>query len=119
MRQVVALPLPADIHLAEVGPRYDRRLADKVLAAFAHAYEADEHEIAGILRHALTVAEQGRRRPGDRRRANIVHQADLWVEFVDARQAYRRATARAPADPKEVEEAGRDMLDAYRRWSDA
>ena len=44
-------------------------------------------------------------------------QADLWVEFVEARDSFRRAfDAKAP-DPQELERARAEMMDAYKRWS--
>lgn len=120
MHQAIALPLACDIDLENVQPAYDRRLSDKILAAFAHAYEAGEVGVAATLRQALEQAEATRHgAAAERRRVNIRRQADLWIAFVDARNAYKRVAARAGAEAGEVEAAGAEMLDAYRRWSEA
>ncbi|MFQ5772881.1 MAG: hypothetical protein ACE5GS_00035 [Kiloniellaceae bacterium] len=120
MRQAIVLPLPSEILFSAAGPKYDRRLTDKILAAFAHAYEADERGIAAMLRRALEEAERASAGPGaERRLSSVLRQADLWTEFVDARQAYKRAAARTPPDPEAVECAGLELLEAYRRWSAA
>lgn len=120
MRQSVPLPVTSGIVVSTPGPTYDRRLADKIFAAFAHAYEARAFAAAAILRRALEETERaGRAGPGERRRSSALRQADLWVAFVDAREAYRCASARTPGDPEEVEQARRDMFEAYRRWSEA
>lgn len=119
MRQCVPLPVTSGIVLSVPEPRYDRRLADKVLAAFAHAYEVRAFAAAALLRRVLEEAERaGPGGAGERRRANVLRQADRWVAFVDAREAYRCASARTPGDPEEVEQARCDMFEAYRRWSE-
>jgi hypothetical protein len=99
-------------------PARDRRLTDKILGAFSHAYASDEIGVAATLRRALEEVELGPM-PGkaERRASNALVQADLWVEFVEARKAYSRATERQQADQAEIEESRRDMVDAYRRWS--
>src|SRR5437870_13828910 len=38
-------------------PQYDRRLADKVLAAFNHAYAVGAHDVARGLRDVLATVE--------------------------------------------------------------
>lgn len=120
MRQSIALPLPSEILVSLPPSKYDRRLTDKILAAFAHAYEAGELGIAGMLRRALEEAE---RRSEDlaqnRRHSTVLRQADLWVAFVDARKAYRNATERTPRDEEEIEDARLTMIETYRAWSDA
>jgi hypothetical protein len=54
----------------------------------------------------------------ERRNSTALLQADLWVEFVEARKAYGRATESQQPDPAEVEDSRREMIEAYRRWSD-
>lgn len=119
MHQAIALPLACDIDLQNAQPAYDRRLSDKILAAFAHAYEAGELGVAAALRQALEQAEAGRSgAAAERRRVSLRRQADLWIAFVDARNAYKRLAAQASADAGEVAAAGAEMLEAYRRWSE-
>ena len=68
-------------------PRYNRRLSDKILAAFNHAYAVGEIEMASRLREILARLDkdqaegEGQRRDG----AIALCQADLWIEFVEVR----------------------------------
>ena len=118
MRQAITLPMACEILVSVPPTPYDRRLSDKILAAFAHAYEAGELALAATLRRALEEAERGGGDlPFERRRSDVLRQADLLVEFVDARNAYKQATGRTPQDPEEIDQASREMLEAYRRWS--
>ncbi|MFQ6019059.1 MAG: hypothetical protein ACE5KF_12800 [Kiloniellaceae bacterium] len=118
MTQAKATPLISKIVVSNGGPRHDRRLADKILAAFNHAYAAGEPGIAGTLRRALEEAERGSgAAAGDRRSSGALAQADLWAAFVDARDAYRRISARARPGPEALEQAETEMLAAYKRWS--
>ena len=120
MRDQITLPLVSEILVAHPAPKHDRRLSDKILAAFAHAYEVGELGIAATLRRALEESElRGCETHPERRHSDMLQQADLLVEFVDARAAYKRANERTPSDPEEVDLATREMIDAYRRWSDS
>ncbi len=120
MRQSIDLPLLSDILVTHPAPKYDRRLSDKILAAFAHAYEVGERGVAARLRRALEEAEQSAAAAHPQRRSSTaMTQADLLVEFVDARDAYKRATRCDPSDAEELDRTSREMLDAYRRWSDS
>lgn len=97
----------------------DRRLTDKILGAFSHAYASGEIGVAATLRRALEEAELGLGHgTQERRNSNALLQADLWVEFVEARKAYGRASESKQPDPAEVEDSRREMIEAYRRWSD-
>ncbi len=109
----------SEIILSIGQPARDRRLTDKILGAFSHAYASGEIGVAGTLRRALEEVELGPM-PGEaeRRASNALAQADLWVEFVEARKAYGRATENKQPDPAEIEESRSDMVEAYRRWSD-
>lgn len=121
MRAQITLPLPSDILVAHPQPKYDRRLSDKILAAYAHAYEIGERAIAARLRVALEEAVRAAEPVGHsvRRNGDPLHQADLLSEFVDAREAYKRAAEREPPDSEEIERTSREMLEAYRTWSDS
>ncbi len=120
MRQPITLPLISDILVARPVPKYDRRLSDKILAAFAHAYEVGEGGIAARLRRVLEEAElNSAAAHPERRSGDALRQADLLIEFVDARSAYRRASERESGDAEEIERTSREMLDAYRRWSNS
>ncbi len=118
MSQVDALPLDSEIIVSIGTPKHDRRLSDKILAAFSHATAEDAPAVAALLRRALEEAErelEGSEHP--RRLGGALVQADLWVEFVEARDSFRRAfDAKAP-DPQELERARTEMMAAYKRWS--
>ncbi len=99
-------------------PRYDRRLADKVLAAFNHAYAVGAHEVAASLRDVLASVEAQDPFTLQRRHGHqATEQADHWVAFVEARNRYRHAAQDIDADAVTVERALSAMKDAYRRWS--
>lgn len=99
-------------------PGYLRRLSDKILAAFNHAYAAGEEEIAFRLRDALVAAEQqARLQYPERRAGRALKQAGLWIDYVDARNCYLGLTRGAPAKRATVEAAEAAMTEAYRVWS--
>ena len=99
-------------------PHYDRRLADKVLAAFNHAYAVGAHDVARSLRDVLATVEAQDPFTMQRRQGNqATAQADHWVAFVEARNVYRSAAQDMGADAGTVERALAAMKDAYRRWS--
>lgn len=95
-----------------------RRLSDKVLAAFNHAYAIGEVKIAEELRSVLAQTE-AKRPVGDKRvRYNAIDHADRWVGFVEARNNYRRLCDGKTANEAELATALATMKDAYRAWSD-
>jgi hypothetical protein len=99
-------------------PEYNRRLTDKILEAFTHAYSIGETDIAKRLRAILVeVEEQGRRRYPGRRANEAVEQAEAWVSFVEARDDYRRLSQSSKADPSRVSAALEQMKEAYKHWS--
>jgi hypothetical protein len=99
-------------------PEHNRRLTDKILAAFNHAYSVGERTVAAKL-HAVLVECQAQPGPDgtDRRTGRAVTQADLWVKFVQARDAYRTTRQQPGADPATVAGSLDSMKEAYRRWS--
>jgi hypothetical protein len=118
MTQIKVLPIESEIKVEFGLPPYDRRLTDKILAAFNHAYASGERGVAAVLRRALKEAIRAAEgRPGAPRTPDPLHQADLWVAFVDARESYRR-TSEAEVPDREAVELARDaMIEAYKRWS--
>lgn len=115
---------PLDDHLSktmgvdgtesEVG----RRLSDKILNAFSHAYAVGENEIAGQLKSALENNEQRRANPPDTRAEyDPLGQAEKWISFVEARNAYKTVCETARDDSPEALEALEEMKSAYRLWS--
>ena len=101
-------------------PDHSRRLGDKILAAFNHAYATGEIEIARSLRQALIDCEAAARGAGaERRESSLLRHADLWVGFVEARNSYNRVVANADISPESLQEALLAMKEAYRRWSEA
>jgi len=114
------LPLISDIVVSVGRPKYDRRLTDKILAAYNHAYATNEVAVAGLLRRALEIAEQVGDLPegAERRVPQALLQAEHWAEFVDARHAFNEVIERGIAEGEEFEAAREAMLEAYRRWSD-
>lgn len=58
-------------------PRYDRRLSDKILAAFNHAYASGAVQAAVRLKAVLADVEGKERERHERRAGSAVAQADL------------------------------------------
>lgn len=100
-------------------PSHSRRLSDKVLAAFNHAYAVGEIEVATKLREILAKLEHERVLAHGNRQAMTValNQADLWVEFVEARNDYRTACEDESLDTVAVARVLDQMKAAYQRWS--
>ncbi|MDX1483793.1 MAG: hypothetical protein R3229_04860 [Alphaproteobacteria bacterium] len=120
--QAAARPPGAVVHPRIGGetvgkPEFDRRLSDKILAAFNHAYASGAHKVAERLRTVLADVEKSERVEHDRRTTSAVSQADLWVAFVEARNSYNDLVSRGDAPAEQVEIALNDMKDAYRLWA--
>ena len=99
-------------------PAYDRRLSDKVLAAFNHAYAVGEREIAQRLRTILSEVEDRVRKRGHKPRSNgAMDDAEKWATFVDARDRYRTAKDDRRFDEAAVGQALVEMKDAFKSWS--
>ncbi len=113
-----ALPVDSEIIVSIGTPKHDRRLSDKILAAFSHATAEGATAVAGILRRALEEAERDLYDSTPKRRAgDALAQADLWVDFVEARDGFRRASEAKAPDPQELDSTRAEMMDAYKRWS--
>ena len=113
-----ALPVDSEIVVSIGTPKHDRRLSDKILAAFSHATSEGAPAVAAVLRRALEEAERDLEGAGRQRRlGGALVQADLWVEFVETRDTFRRAFDAAAPDPQELERCRAEMMDAYKRWS--
>ena len=110
--------LAPDYENVNGGLEITRRLSDKVLAAFNHAYATGEVEIAEKLRSVLRQTEA--KRPGGAKRApyDAPRHADLGTAFAEARNRYRVVCEKTAAKPADVEGAMAEMKDAYRAWSD-
>lgn len=119
MRQAEALLTAPGLDNPHGLPAYSRRLTDKILAAFNHAYSLGEKPIAEQLRAALAVAEEQALLGGgkDRRGTTAVAQAELWAAFVDARDAYNAFCEERPLEPEQAKAAYDKMEQAFRDWS--
>lgn len=100
-------------------PPLNRRLSDKVLAAFNHAYAVGEIDVAANLREILAKLERDRVIAHSQRKANPValSHADLWVNFVEARNDYREACDNRALDSAAVASILDRMKEAYQSWS--
>lgn len=106
-------------------PGFDRRLTDKVLAAFNHAYAVGDTEVADRLHAVLALAEDHERTqllallgPGaERRGVAAMDLADLWVAYVEARNGFQAACQDIGPDSEEARAAVEAMKRAYQRWS--
>ena len=109
-----------DAAMAETGQRPDtrRRLSDKILAAFNHAYAVGETEVANRLKAVLAFNEKQAGPYRDMRQGyDPLGEAELWVAFVEARNAYRAVCETRRHDARAITESLEAMKDAYRVWS--
>lgn len=110
---------PSELFVDVGEPDYQRRLTDKILAAFNHAYSVGESDIAEVLKAALSLAEaRGKKQHTARRDNQALSQAEAWVDFVAARDHYKDLAEGAAAAPEELDAALNDMKTRYRRWSE-
>jgi hypothetical protein len=101
-------------------PEYNRRLSDKILAAFNHAYASGEEGVAGRLKELLaTLEEQAARKYPQRRGHSALVDAERWMAFVEARNRYREICESADAEPAALAQALNVMKIAYKLWSNA
>ena len=109
-----------DHAMAETGQRVEasRRLSDKIMAAFSHAYAVGELDVAKKLRGALAVNEK-KASPYANMRVGYdpLGQADLWVAFVQTRNKYKTEYEKDKSDPGVIAASLESMKEAYRRWS--
>ena len=109
-----------DTALKQTGQRREvrRRLSDKILAAFNHAYSVGEYEIAKQLKAALVSNEKKSGPVKELRKSyNPLAEADLWISFVNARNEYRAACEKDNGDANAVARALDAMKEAYGLWS--
>lgn len=119
-----ATPCEKEMHRAFAGaeePDPHRRLSDKILEAFVHAYSVGEAALAKDLKAALDRIDGKRRQNGcgpgaGNGAASAVERAERWVNFVEARNVYARLTGRNQPPAAKVEEARERMNEAYREW---
>ena len=105
----------SDAFAEEIGTR---RLSDKILSAFNHAYAAGEKEIADLLHQVLEVHENMNQDLRDRRSSlGALAQAEMWVSFVEARNRYKGLSEGKKSDDNAAASALEVMKDAYQRWS--
>lgn len=97
-------------------PRYNRRLTDKILAAFNHAYAMGEMDLARNLWECLVAAEKLGQQYQRRRPNQALDLAAEWVAFVDARDRYREVSRTPQTAAEEASDAFRSMRDAYQSW---
>ena len=96
----------------------NRRVSDKILAAFSHAYAVSEFDTATKLRNILVEHEAEYAAPGERRkRSDPVAQADLWVAFIEARNCYNSISEKKGVSQDRIETALTEMKNAYQIWS--
>jgi hypothetical protein len=98
-------------------PGFDRRLSDKILAAFNHAYASGAIKAANRLKAVLADVDTVERAAHERRQSSAIARADLWVAFVEARNRYNTLSGVKDVKTSEMEAALEQMKDAYRLWS--
>ena len=95
------------------GTDVSRRLSDKILSAFNHAYAVGELGIAAKLKGALKANESRRGSNSDNRAEyDPLGQADMWVSFVEARDQYKTISASTSTNTGAVATVLEEMKDA-------
>ena len=88
---------------ADLGePRYSRRLSDKILAAFTHAYSLGRIDLADRLMDALRHCNEA---DDVNRSDEALERAKLWMLFVQARNLYNEIKNSNGEESDEVHEA--------------
>ena len=116
----VSVEINIDAAMEQTGQNRDvqRRLSDKILAAFNHAYSIGENEIAKQLKAALASNEKQTGPYNEMRKSyDPLGEAERWVGFVNMRNKYRTACEKNDNDPNAVAALLESMKDAYRLWS--
>ncbi len=90
-----------------------RRLSDKILTAFNHAYAQDRRDIADMLLQALN---QCRETEGAERVSGALEQARLWMRYVQIRERYHAAKAGGGSEDTTLDSIVRDLTEAYGKW---
>jgi hypothetical protein len=104
--------------IAESAPRFHRRLSDKILAAFTHAYVLDEVELASTLYACLVSAEEiTEAEDKDRADNQALGLAQYWIKLVDSKRRYEAILSNggAPGDPN-AEDVRNEMRTAFAAW---
>lgn len=109
------VPSPSTLMDASGEPRYSRRLGDRVLAAFTHAYATGARDIAEQLHAVLRRMDERMPESDCRRGRDLLTQAQMWIVFVDARDHYQ--AMQKGGDQTETDTAYAAMEEAYRRWA--
>lgn len=112
-------PLVAEPAIGDDRYELTRRLSDKILTAFNHAYAIGEVEIAEKLRHVLIENENGNGAAERRGAHDPLGQAERWIDFAEARNHYKSVCEKHPSQPGVGDEALEAMKEAYRRWTDS
>jgi len=109
---------PNEIFVDAGVPKYNRRLTDKILAAFNHAYSSGEMDLARSLWDCLAEAERISQQRYTRRRPNqALEMARKWMAFVDARNTYRSLCEDgAKENSFEASRAFKEMKACYQEW---
>lgn len=109
-----------DNALTDTGQRLEasRRLSDKIVAAFSHAYAVGELDVAKKLKDALATNEK-KISPFANMRVGYdpLGQADLWVTFVKTRNKYKAEYEKNKSDSAMIAKLLEAMKEAYRSWS--
>lgn len=99
---------------ADLGePRYSRRLSDKILSAFTHAYSLGRIDLADRLMDALHLCGEA---DGTDRSGEALDRAKSWVRFVQSRNLYNEVKTVKGEESDEAHEALLAMKAAHRNW---
>ena len=98
-------------------PRFTKRLSDKILMAYNHAFAVGELDLAQDLFKALEVAEEQERQIATRMEFGAVNLARCWEAFVNSRNIYETCQVEVPVDTHRLDAAVESMMAAYNQWT--
>ncbi len=105
---------PPDPDLETGSPRYDRRLSDKILAAFTQAYALGRLDVADRLLEVLNLCSE---QDGPERGGPVLARAKAWMIYVQARNRCNQLSM-SGADQPEAKAAQAEMKAAERAWQE-
>ena len=94
-------------------PKYTRRLGDKILTAFTHAYSVGRLDLSEKLLDVLNSCSE---QDGQERSGPILELATCWMQFVQARNRFNEVADANGEDSAAAAQAFQEMKDAHQKW---
>lgn len=106
---------PPDPDLETGSPQYDRRLSDKILAAFTQSYALGRLDVADRLLEVLNLCSE---QDGAERGGPVLARATAWMLYIQARNRYNQLSMAGGGNQPAAKAAQADMKAALRAWQE-